>query len=79
MMLGVIRSPGLALCLEHETVGTCLGYVVLRTPGGGSDDKPHFSQFPLCLSKALLTVGPQSSLWGVVLTSGAMNLVCILG
>lgn len=68
----MIGTLGLALFLS---VGTCLGYVVPRSPGGGSDYKPHLSQFLPCLSKGFLTVGPQ---WGVVLTYGAMSPVCIL-
>lgn len=61
IMLGEIGPPGLALFLGQETVGLCLGFVILGSQRK-ADYEAHLSQFPLCLSKAFFT--------GSVLTGG---------
>lgn len=55
IMLGVLGLPGLALFLGQETVGLCLGLVVLRKLEEGCGYKPLLSRFPLYLGKAFFT------------------------
>lgn len=55
MTLAGIGPPGLALFLGQETMGLCLGYVVLQKPKEGYDYQPRLSQFPQYLSKLLFT------------------------